>query len=253
MSVKFTAIKCPECGANLDIEEGRRQMFCSYCGAKIIMSNENEYFIHHIDDTEVKKAEIERAVEMKELEALEKRRAAAEKAYKEKQKLMMLLVFFTIVSFLIGFSSHNGSGMGFLMAGMVCLLILMYMWKNDSSDERSVDAEEKIKVPSSISNYSEKNYATIESIFARAGFTNVRSVPLNDLTIGFLKKAGTVDSITINGNACFQKDMEKTCSTNTVRLWQTQDIKDLFIEENGQLFYIKPANYEISETRKFLT
>lgn len=200
MSVKFTAIKCPECGANLDMEEGRKQMFCSYCGAKIIMSNENEFIFHHIDDTEVKKAEIERAVELKKLEALEKRRAAAEKAYKEKQKLTMLLVFFTIVSFLIGYSSHNGISIGFLMAGMVCLLILMNMWQNDSSDERGVDSGEIIKVPSSISNYSEKDYATIESIFTRAGFTNIRSVPLNDLTIGFLKKAGTVDSITINGN-----------------------------------------------------
>jgi len=34
MSVELISVKCPECGASLDIEEGRRQMFCSYCGAK---------------------------------------------------------------------------------------------------------------------------------------------------------------------------------------------------------------------------
>ena len=37
MAVKFTSVKCPECGANLPIEEGREKMFCSYCGTQIIM------------------------------------------------------------------------------------------------------------------------------------------------------------------------------------------------------------------------
>ena len=31
------------------------------------------------------------------------------------------------------------------------------------------------------------------------GFTNIKCVPLNDLTVGVLKKPGMVDSITING------------------------------------------------------
>ena len=34
MAIKFVSIKCPECGATLDIEEGRKQIFCSYCGTK---------------------------------------------------------------------------------------------------------------------------------------------------------------------------------------------------------------------------
>ena len=40
MAVKFTSVKCPECGANLPIEEGRERIFCSYCGTQIIMTNE---------------------------------------------------------------------------------------------------------------------------------------------------------------------------------------------------------------------
>lgn len=71
----------------------------------------------------------------------------------------------------------------------------------------------------------------------------------NNIVVSFwhIRTLRPTDTLTLK---LFQKDMEKTCSTNTVRLWQTQDIKDLFIEENGQLFYIKPANYEISDTRK---
>ena len=36
-------------------------------------------------------------------------------------------------------------------------------------------------------------------MFVSAGFTNVRCVPLNDLTMGLLKKPGMVQSITIRG------------------------------------------------------
>lgn len=35
-------IKCPECGAMLNIEEGRRQCFCSYCGTKIMIPDSSE-------------------------------------------------------------------------------------------------------------------------------------------------------------------------------------------------------------------
>ena len=56
MAVKFTSVKCPDCGAVLPIEEGRNQVFCSYCGSKIIMTNENEYVYRHIDEAEIKQA-----------------------------------------------------------------------------------------------------------------------------------------------------------------------------------------------------
>lgn len=47
MAVKFISVKCPDCGAVLPIEEGRNQVFCSYCGSQIVMTNENEYIYRH--------------------------------------------------------------------------------------------------------------------------------------------------------------------------------------------------------------
>lgn len=41
MGIKLITVKCPECGASLDIEEGRKQLFCSYCGSKILIQNDN--------------------------------------------------------------------------------------------------------------------------------------------------------------------------------------------------------------------
>lgn len=40
--MKLLALKCPECMANLKIEEGRTSCFCEYCGCKIIIDDENE-------------------------------------------------------------------------------------------------------------------------------------------------------------------------------------------------------------------
>ena len=66
-------------------------------------------------------------------------------------------------------------------------------------DDDDVDFGDKAKVPSSISDFERKNYSAIEAMFVSAGFTNIKCVPLNDLTVGVLKKPGMVDSITING------------------------------------------------------
>lgn len=37
--VKIISLKCPECGADISIEEGHKQCFCQYCGAKIILDD----------------------------------------------------------------------------------------------------------------------------------------------------------------------------------------------------------------------
>ena len=87
------------------------------------------------------------------------------------------------------------------MVGFFPLMGAGYIWlfsrKNDDDDD--MDFGDKAKVPSSISDYEKKNYSAIEAMFVSAGFTNVRCVALNDLTMGVLKKPGMVDSITING------------------------------------------------------
>ena len=68
MAIKFISVKCPECGASLPIEEGRKQVFCSYCGTKVMVTNENEYIYRHIDEADVKKAETDRIIRMRQQE-----------------------------------------------------------------------------------------------------------------------------------------------------------------------------------------
>ena len=95
MAVKFTSVKCPDCGAVLPIEEGRNQVFCSYCGSKIIMTNENEYVYRHIDEAEIKQAETERILKLKKMEMIEKKNEEAAKI--KRIKIKLTIVFRNIV------------------------------------------------------------------------------------------------------------------------------------------------------------
>lgn len=64
----------------------------------------------------------------------------------------------------------------------------------------------KIKIPKGIQ--STENYAVAESLLVQAGFLNIKTVPLQDLTVGVLKKPGIIDSITVGGkdlNSYFRK------------------------------------------------
>lgn len=72
--MKIQSLKCPECEANLEIEEEREFCFCQYCGCKIIIQDENKKTYRHIDEADVKRAETERIVRLKELELEEKKR-----------------------------------------------------------------------------------------------------------------------------------------------------------------------------------
>ena len=43
--MELKVLKCPACGANIEYTENREFCFCSYCGCKIILENENQEII----------------------------------------------------------------------------------------------------------------------------------------------------------------------------------------------------------------
>ncbi len=208
MSVRLISVKCPECGATLNVEENREQAFCSYCGTKVLLHNENEHIFRHIDEAGVKQAETDLIVRMKQMEFAEKKRADAEKTKKLKIIISLIMasvgILMMVIEYMGGYASGDpDSGLYMLsVVGMFPLMGAGYIWlfsKND--DEDDWDFGDKAIVPSSINNYENKNYSAIEVMFGNAGFTNVRCIALNDLTLGVLKKPGMVESITINGHS----------------------------------------------------
>lgn len=202
MAVKFISVKCPDCGASLDIEEGRTQFFCTYCGAKVLVNNENEFVYRHIDEAGIKQAETDRIIKLKQMEIAEKKRASAEKTKVLKIIISLILAVVGIVIMVVGCLLGEDTGPTVLLSffcGSFLLLGVLCIWTY-SEDKEDDDYGDKVKVPSYISEYEKKSYAAIEAILRSAGFTNIRCVPLNDLTTGILKKPDMVDSITINGH-----------------------------------------------------
>ena len=200
-------MKCPSCGANLEVEEDREFVFCQYCGTKILINDENKFTYRHIDDAEIKRAETEQYVRLKQLEMEEKKRIDNKNA--TKTKIVISLILLTVGILMITLSSLAGSASGdsnsgFGMVAMIGFFPIMgaaYIWlfsaKKEDEDD---DLGDKVKVPSSITDYEKKSYMAIESMFISAGFKNIKCVPLNDLSVGILKKPGMVESITINGH-----------------------------------------------------
>ena len=196
MSITVNSVKCPKCGASLPIEEGRTQVFCSFCGAKMLVTNENEYIYRHIDEAGIKQAETDQIVQLKRLELAEKKRATKEKTTKLKIIISLALAAIGILLMVIGANSDSE----LQLIGYFPLMGAAYIWllsKNAEDDDDDYDG--KVKVPSGISEYEKKSYIAIEAMFKGAGFTNIQCIPLNDLTFGLIKKPNMVESIKING------------------------------------------------------
>ena len=211
MAVKLVSVKCPECGAMLDIEEGRDQAFCTYCGAKVVLFNENEHIYRHVDEAEVKQAETDRIVKLKQLEFLEEKIAAAKQKNALKVKIIIVLEAIGIPITVIGLllSSIQGAEAGsfldtLIMIGLIPVFVGIYLAytikKQEDEDNTGLYVGDKVKVPSAIEDYEEKSYSAIEAMLVSAGFTNVKCIGLNDLTVGLLTKPGMVESIVINGD-----------------------------------------------------
>lgn len=120
----------------LNIEEDRTQTFCTYCGAKALIHNENEFTYRHVDVADLERAETERTVKLKEMELAEKRRLEKEKTRSTRIKYAIILFVLGIVLLGIGFSLlhyHNGLA-GLSIVGYFPLLAAMNIYNSIKKD-----------------------------------------------------------------------------------------------------------------------
>ncbi len=205
MAIKFVSVKCPECGAALDVEEGRKQIFCSYCGSKVMIENDNEYIYRHIDEAGIKQAETDRMVRMRELDFAEKQSMQGNGVKKVLTSIWIVLSLIIVAICIIKISILDDFMTGFLMLFYIGGPViggggyLIFKLMPEKENEKVMLSNGGIRFPKSIVPYSDKNYEVIQQALLNAGFHNVKCVNLHDVKLGLLQKPGQVESITVNG------------------------------------------------------
>lgn len=68
-SIRFISVVCPNCGAQMSIENHCKQAVCGCCGTQLLIHNENEKIVHTIDEAGIKRAEVEYKLGAQRIEA----------------------------------------------------------------------------------------------------------------------------------------------------------------------------------------
>ena len=217
MAVKFTSVKCPECGANLPIEEGRERIFCSYCGSPVIMTNENEKIIRHVDEAKIKRAETDRMIKLEQLD-LERRRLDqeikdAERASKiqtvlTKFWIVVVIIIFCICLGLLLIRDEDGS-LGwvyafvffFFVGAPVAIVggVLVFKVLPEKAAQKRLIIQGGVRFPKKLEPFSEQNFHHMRSVLISAGFQNVECVNKHDIILGIFTKTDQVETVSVDG------------------------------------------------------
>ena len=209
MADNFTPEKCPNCGADLSVEQGKNMLFCSNCGTKIVMTNENEYTDRHIDEANIKSAETEQSIPLRELEMAEKRK-------NRKSKRIWLAVSLVLIIIVVIFKILEDAGRMPRFSALYTLLLIcaptigigaFLAFKAYPQVERQkvIRLSGGVQIPKSIEPINIMNFSRVEEILRDAGFTNVACFNLHDCiefddpSYDFAQGVGKVESITVNG------------------------------------------------------
>ena len=166
--MKLITLKCPDCGATFDIKEDRKICFCSYCGGKMILDNEEQKLSiskninitnHNINDADIIKAKNDE---------------------KENKRGWIALIFCAIIAFGIPF-------------GMLAKFEIQ---------ERIAHKEGKVSV-GYYRDLKGKDYQTVVAHFEAAGFNNIQVIDLNDYGI-LTWQDGKVIEVSVAGNNSFE-------------------------------------------------
>lgn len=207
MGYQLISVKCPDCGQTLSIEENRTQAFCSYCGAKILISNENEYVFRQVDEAGIKKAETDRIIRLREMEIAEKNSSLRKALTIIWIVLSLILIVIAVVLMLSpGNDNMPGWAGGFLFLFYACAPIiggggyLVFKWLPEKENEKIIEKQGGIRFPNGLTPFTDKKYYAIEDSLRSTGFTNISCVNLHDLNIlTALINADKISKITING------------------------------------------------------
>jgi DNA-directed RNA polymerase subunit RPC12/RpoP len=240
-AMKMYVLRCPNCEASVEIEDGIDIFQCKHCGYKIVMDGQSEASLN----AKVLIKEMEHSERLKEKELSQERYIIEQKA-KEKSKtrklsalsviaiivgaiIVSVILFFIISHFTYILSlptEHEKEELRFQKTvqeiqidinnkdfdsahSKAISLIPDGIYSDEYEKKWNVTRKTTIKKIKEarkrnlkiFKDAKGKNYREVMAELHDAGYTNTESVPLNDLTKDWLKKKNDVSKISINGIA----------------------------------------------------
>ena len=105
--MKAYEIKCPECGASLEIDGDRDKVFCSYCGTQILLDDEierKEITHRYVDEAEIVKSNASVELERMRLEHERKEKERTDKV--RRNVIIGCSIAFVILFLCVYFMEH---------------------------------------------------------------------------------------------------------------------------------------------------
>lgn len=124
MDTKIVEARCPGCGAAVQFESGQKKAFCNYCGSPVTVEDAEEHVTRNIDEADLKRAETEQLIRLKELELREREMEREARTKPLKTGGCILLGVIGAVCIVIGWSGEHSS-IGLLYVGLICLIAVM--------------------------------------------------------------------------------------------------------------------------------
>lgn len=214
MAISLMPVKCPQCGADLSVESDRAFLFCAYCGAKIIINNDNEHIYRTIDEAGIKQAETDRMIKLRQLDMEEKSNFSRKTLIVAWLAATAILIFIGIIGYTIG---NEGMEMCMLFAMLVGMWGGVGLFAGDKKKKASiVVGTNEVIITSAMTECVGKNWNSVVLLLKGAGFINVVTAPLHDLTVFNQRKNGKVESVSLNGITDFEEGDVYPKNTNVL-------------------------------------
>ena len=99
--MKLISMRCKNCGAELEADPERHEIFCSYCGTKLLIDDESIHVTNRIvDEARIKEAE----VRLKELEYAHERELREESIRREQKKTLLIALIVYVCAVAVSYA-----------------------------------------------------------------------------------------------------------------------------------------------------
>ena len=195
--MKLIKLQCPNCNSPLEVENGRNEMFCQYCGTKIMLDDGSrnininktvtkninhkiDHTVRYVDETRIEEERTKQQDIAYQREKL-KKPGLGERLFNLKVKQFKMFV-----------------GLLLLMLVLAGIMGVVQFFQKGIAGIKG-----DVEVGASASMYQGENYKEVRAQLEANGFKNFEEIALNDADENEEWKEGDVKSVSIGGDSDF--------------------------------------------------